>query len=206
MRSHPELLGSITRKKSAKEIAAAQHAHGEHDDLGKEEDVDMDGDLRVIQEGKGRKEDVSEASVSRALTLMHATHSSLEKEMQALKSSNEMLWRQWMLSREEQMKSEKKVDSIMRFLSGQFGGMNMVELDGEGGASGVGNVATTPNETTPRIRRLGSQKMIGDGIRGLAGSPGEEVVSIGGRTPSEVDNEIWEFDESGNLVKMKTSR
>jgi hypothetical protein len=250
MRGHPELLGSITRKKSAKEIAAAQAAHGgahsadKHDHAmsdgekatagGKhredDADHDMDGEPVVRPDGLGVggttsagppkptktavSESAADSSVSRALTLMHATHSSLEKELAALKSSNEMLWRQWMLSREEQIKSEKKVDNIMRFLAGQFGGMNMnMAIDdgpadgarNDGAPSGIGN-ATVPS--SPRLRRLGSSKLIEHGIHGLGDSP-SDVMSFDGDalSPSKDadDGEIWEFDDSGQLVKLKTS-
>jgi hypothetical protein len=119
-----------------------------------------------------------------------------------------------MLSREEQIKSEKKVDNIMRFLAGQFGGMNMnMAIDdgpadgarNDGAPSGIGN-ATVPS--SPRLRRLGSSKLIEHGIHGLGDSP-SDVMSFDGDalSPSKDadDGEIWEFDDNGQLVKLKTS-
>lgn len=224
MRGHPELLGSITRKKSAKEMAASQAAQaasskhggkegeeGEHE----EEDVNMEHDVGgggavhpATVTGKplpppGDTSMVDPSAVNKALTVMHAHTSHLEKELAELKASNELLWRQAMVSREEQIKSQKKLDGVMRFLASQFGGMAVSlaagEEEGDPGAGMDGQVSA--------VRRLGKNRMIGDGQRGLAGHEGlGEDGHLWEDMEGNDKRDLWELGEDGEMVMVKNSR
>lgn len=227
MRGHPELLGSITRKKSAKEMAASQAAQaasskhgggggkdgdeGDHDD----EDVNMEHDVAAVHHattsvtGKppmaGDTSMVDPSAVNKALTVMHAHTSHLEKELAELKASNELLWRQAMVSREEQIKSQKKLDGVMRFLASQFGGMAVSlaagEEEGDPGGTGMDGQVSA-------VRRLGKNRMIGDRQRGLAESDG--LLGEDGHLWEDLEGndkrDLWELGEDGEMVKVKNSR
>jgi hypothetical protein len=203
MRGHPELLGSITRKKSAKEMAASQAAqaastrHGKDDgEEHEDEDVNMeDGSAHVNGAGGGGTQKppisagdtsiVDPSAVNKALTVMHAHTTHLEAQLAELKASNELLWRQAMVSREEQLKSQKKLDGVMRFLASRFGGMAVGEEEnGEGSGGG-------------EVRRLGKNRMIGDGQEG-DGHLWEDLEGNDMR-------DLWELGEDGEMVKVKHS-
>lgn len=210
MRGHPELLASITRKKSAKEMAASQAAHQaaansgkqgngqKDDDEHEDEDVNMeDGPTHVNGHQATQKPGSSSApstgdtsivdpsAVNKALTVMHAHTTHLESQLAELKASNELLWRQAMVSREEQLKSQKKLDGVMRFLASRFGGMAVGEEEGGDGAGG-------------EVRRLGKNRMIGDGMEAGNGHLWEDLEGNDMR-------DLWELGEDGEMVKVKHS-
>lgn len=151
------------------------------------------------------KDSVDPQSLSKAMTLMKDTHTSLERELSELKASNEMLWRQAMLSREEQLKSQKKLDGVMRFLAGQFGSMNMslLEDDGEG-------LPSTSGVQTNRIARLGKGRMIGDGVNGAGGNASDEDMDeeadLWESGDHEESRQFWEVDDSGKMIKVPQPR
>jgi heat shock transcription factor len=219
-RDHPDWLVGITRKKSAKELAAAaalaaQGSVGEGG-TGSEATPAFKGES-MINERRNQVRDMEfgssphvakdgpdSQSLSKAITLMKDTHTSLERELAELKASNEMLWRQAMLSREEQLKSQKKLDSVMRFLAGQFGNMNMALLEDDNeNASGS---AAQP----ARISRMGKGRLIGDGINGLDGSPSDEDMDEDAALWESGDREearqFWEVDDSGKMIKVPQPR
>lgn len=235
MRGHPELLGSITRKKSAKEMAASQaaaqnqkshHAKAEGEDEHDDEDVNMDGHesggfasgahvngggglLGLKPNATGDTSMIDPSAVNKALTVMHAHTSHLEKQLAELKASNELLWRQAMVSREEQIKSQKKLDGVMRFLATQFGGM-AVSL-----AGGEEEVDPTTRDTLQKpVRRLGKNRMIGDGQkRVIMGNTSDDEGMLGledGHLWEDLDGndkrDLWELGEDGEMVKVKNSR
>ena len=246
MRGHPELLASITRKKSAKEMAASQAAqaanhgargHGKADaeDEQEDEDVNMDGhDSGVaaahangvggaapggsasVKSGatSGDTSIVDPSAVNKALTVMHAHTSHLEKQLAELKASNELLWRQAMVSREEQIKSQKKLDGVMRFLANQFGGMAMA-LDGGGDEAmdAQSREAAGAGRQGPVVRRLGKSRMIGDGTGRISENTSDDDAMAGqedGHLWADLDGsdkrDLWEFGDDGEMVKVKQSR
>ncbi|KAJ9122551.1 hypothetical protein QFC22_001980 [Naganishia vaughanmartiniae] len=231
MRGHPELLGSITRKKSAKEMAASQaanqqrgHPHGGEADDHDDDDVNMDGHetgysasttaggilhkLTAGVNGGGDTSVTDPSAVNKALTVMNQHTSHLEKQLAELKASNELLWRQAMVSREEQIKSQKKLDGVMRFLANQFGGMAVgFNADEESESLGSGTRESLNNP----VRRLGKSRMIGDGSTQLAvgGSVsdddmhGVEDDHLWEDSDGSDKRDLWELSENGEMVKMK---
>jgi hypothetical protein len=239
MRGHPELLASITRKKSAKEMAASLAAannssgnvkgqRGEGEEEHEDEDVNMEGGdhgnthghvnagpsvPKTTATASGDTSIVDPSAVNKALTVMHAHTSHLEKQLAELKASNELLWRQAMVSREEQIKSQKKLDGVMRFLAGQFGGMAM-SLAGDEGEVGDGQSreAVTSGRGKP-VRRLGKSRMIGDGTgRGSAGTSDDDAGAGGedGHLWEDFDGsdkrDLWELGDDGEMVKVNHGR
>lgn len=241
MRGHPELLASITRKKSAKEMAAslaaannsngnAKGQRGEGEEEHEDEDVNMEGGDHGMSHGhggpgpsvakttaaatvSGDTSIVDPSAVNKALTVMHAHTSHLEKQLAELKASNELLWRQAMVSREEQIKSQKKLDGVMRFLAGQFGGMAMSLAGDEGeGGDGQSREAVSSGRGKP-VRRLGKSRMIGDGTgRGSAGTSDDDTGAVGedGHLWEDFDGndkrDLWEFGDDGEMVKVNHGR
>ncbi|KAJ9109683.1 hypothetical protein QFC19_001913 [Naganishia cerealis] len=233
MRGHPELLASITRKKSAKEMAASQaatqqrgHSRGEagegddHDD----DDVNMEGHemgysgsataggvlhkSAAAATGGGDTSMVDPSAVNKALTVMNAHTSHLEKQLAELKASNELLWRQAMVSREEQIKSQKKLDGVMRFLANQFGGMAVsFNADEDGEPSG------TREAMKNAARRLGKNRMIEDvntqlTVGGSASDDdmlGVEDDHLWEDSDGSDKRDLWELGENGEMVKIKNS-
>lgn len=244
MRGHPELLASITRKKSAKEMAASQaaqaashgargHGKGDGEDEHEDEDVNMDGhDSGVAPHANGvggaaqggsasgksgptsgDTSIVDPSAVNKALTVMHAHTSHLEKQLAELKASNELLWRQAMVSREEQIKSQKKLDGVMRFLANQFGGMAMA-LDGGGDEAmdAQSREAAGAGRQGPVVRRLGKSRMIGDGTGRISENTSDDDAMAGqedGHLWAELDGsdkrDLWELGDDGEMVKVKHS-
>lgn len=236
MRGHPELLASITRKKSAKEMAASQAANQqrghqradggegeEHDD----DDINMDGHemgysasttaggvlhkLTANANGTGDTSVADPSAVNKALTVMNQHTSHLEKQLAELKASNELLWRQAMVSREEQIKSQKKLDGVMRFLANQFGGMAVgFNADDEGESLGSGARESMKNP----VRRLGKSRMIGDGSTQLAvggtvsddDMHGVEDDHLWEDSDGSDKRDLWELSENGEMVKIKNSK
>lgn len=152
-------------------------------------------DPTAAHSGNGNNSD----SLNQALTLMQTSHNSFERQLADLKASNEMLWRQAMLAREEQVKSQKKLDSVMRFLAGQFGGLNMALLGGEEGEVGLGG------------RRMIGDGIVGmdDGMDGVAGEEDDEMMwemgddGGGGVGGGERERDVWEVDDSGKMIKVQ---
>lgn len=223
-RDHPDWLVGITRKKSAKELAAAAAlaAQGQGgnlpDGFNQDEIINkVNGDPQAIgrapssndrQAGSSTqlgKDTVDSQSLNKAMTLMKDTHTSLERELAELKASNEMLWRQAMLSREEQLKSQKKLDSVMRFLAGQFGNMNMALLEDEGD-----NLPSASGTQPTRIARFGKGRMIGDGVNGLGGNASDEDMDeeadLWETGDHEESRQFWEVDDSGKMIKVPQPR
>lgn len=219
-RDHPDWLAGITRKKSAKELAAAAAlaAQGHLGEAGTpsesssalkgetvlDERRNLTREVEIGSSSLGSKDGADSQSLSNAITLMKDTHTSLERELAELKASNEMLWRQAMLSREEQLKSQKKLDSVMRFLAGQFGNMNMALLEDD-------NENTSGSVVQPaRISRMGKGRLIGDGVNGLDGSPSDEDMDEDAALWESGDREearqFWEVDDSGKMIKVPQPR
>lgn len=217
-------MAGITRKKSAKELAAAAalaaQGQGSNQAEGSGHD-DVAGKTKGNQQTQGQvpssteaqpgptnqigKDAVDSQSLNKAMTLMKDTHISLERELSELKASNEMLWRQAMLSREEQLKSQKKLDSVMRFLAGQFGSMNMSLLEDEGD-----NLPSTSGTQPTRIARFGKGRMIGDGINGVEGNASDEDMDeetdLWETGDHEESRQFWEVDDSGKMIKVPQPR
>ncbi|KAJ9118420.1 hypothetical protein QFC24_006250 [Naganishia onofrii] len=172
MRGHPELLASITRKKSAKEMAASQaanhqrgHPRGEgaegddHDD----DDVNMDGHemgysgsatpsgiLHKLTASANGGEDTSVAdpsAVNKALTVMNQ-HTSRPV-------TNCFGGKRWSTGR-----SRSRAKRNWMF-DGMAVGFN---ADEEGHSIGSGTRESSQNP----VRRLGKSRMIGDGTMQLA--------------------------------------
>jgi hypothetical protein len=223
-RDHPDWLAGITRKKSAKELAAAAALAAQEQTIGQADGstgietsaaTDESGlingqsksstDLNRDAVSQVGKEGPDSQSLSKAITLMKDTHSSLERELAELKASNEMLWRQAMLSREEQLKSQKKLDSVMRFLAGQFGTMNMSLLEDEND-----NLPSTSTAQPARITRVGNGRMIGDGVNGLDGNVSDEDMDEDAALWETGDHEearqFWEVDDNGKMIKVSKPR
>lgn len=240
---------NITRKKSAKELAAAAALAAQqeqHSGADSKEGIRSANRDSTLEGGSGYNKSLPGVSASHsggtgnthpsstnasnddsqslnnAMTLMKNTHSSLERELAELKTSNEMLWRQAMLSREEQLKSQKKLDSLVRFLAGHFGSMNLSQslledLDTNAGAEASSSKShvhrTTSATSAQRPNRLSKGRMISDG-RTLTQS---QLVSSDedmdddddlwelGDGPGRVEDEgrqFWEVDDNGKMRKV----
>jgi hypothetical protein len=222
-RDHPDWLASITRKKSAKEIAAAA-ALASQTQPGLTNNVDsgsksfgaganISGPLSKthgstsspVDTGNASRDQTDSQSLNTAMTIMKDTHSSLEREMAELKASNELLWRQAMISRDEQLKSQKKLDGVMRFLAGQFGNMNMALLEDENESASATSIGQTN-----RISRLGKGRMIGDGVSGLDGATSDEDMDDESELWEKGDEpeprQFWEVDDDGKMVKVSQTK
>lgn len=136
-RGHPERLIEITRKKSAKEMAAEHAKSGDGGAAG--EDDATSKELSVLDS----------SAMSRVMSMIY----NMQNELNTLRATNEALWTRDLLREEQQRKDRQKLDQVMTFLSSRFSDMNFMLEDGDAGAG-------------PSRPRLGKSRMIGDGIRG----------------------------------------
>ena len=120
------------------------------------------------------------AAITSGIQAIQRTQASIGADLKALQSSNEHLWREAMEQREKHKKHQETIDLIVSFLERLFG------TDGEGlkglkeamrrsglargrdeeGVVGMGMNMGMGMESGKKRRRLGLDRMIGDGREG----------------------------------------
>lgn len=114
-RGHPERLIEITRKKSAKEMAAEQAKSGDAEDDPTSKELSL----------------LDSSALSRVMSMVY----NMQNELNTLRATNEALWTRDLMREEQQRKDRQKLDQVMTFLSSRFSDMNFMLEDGEAGPS-----------------------------------------------------------------------
>ncbi|KAL7418920.1 Heat shock transcription factor [Cryptotrichosporon argae] len=106
-------------------------------------------------------------AIQSGINAIRQTQAAIGADLKALQTSNEHLWREALESRERQQKHEETIDLIVSFLERLFGtegeGLKGLKEAMRRGGLGRQREDSGSEETTKKRRRVGVDRMLGDG-------------------------------------------